>query len=511
MKYSLCASLGVMTISRFIFTIVLMMTTVVAHAGFDTAGTGHLVVSSDKIIAPGETISTDIDVRGSIFIKNNGSVSGNISVCDNCTLTILNRGTFNSGFTLGAGATLQQLILSHDDVVGIGADVDYTVLVRSDDILSLSDILSAAGRGHVVLDNTSVILNQIGASDLELRGDVTFIVSSDLIGGEPLLTGLYGDGSATISTDIENPLMTLRTYTNGGNLYAEFVRETDYQKILNNNVGDFLNMVRQTNPNNKMLRALDGATDMDELNNIMRASAQLHPVQLMTSVRMVHKFDMLDMYAPDGIGGGGEYVINNDFRIGGAHGYIGHAATENLKLAAIIRAGHTQHNDDINEFDGNYIGGGLRINYDNQTVFMRGTMGATFARFDSDIIMSDGGIDDAPHGVSMYGAADVGLHMNSVFAPFVGITTDYATVSGDSDSSTDANIGLDVVAHGGSAALPYNWGGRIRVNTSGDVAAALRLSVTSVSDNAGGDFEIAAINNDYGVSYKIAIGVRCGF
>ena len=51
--------------------------------------------------------------------------------------------------------------------------------------------------------------------------------------------------------DNVNPLYVLNSYIKSGNLYAILSRETDYSKILKNEIGNFLNSIRNDNPNDK--------------------------------------------------------------------------------------------------------------------------------------------------------------------------------------------------------------------------------------------------------------------
>lgn len=513
-----------MSIGKITFGFIAMLVSVTAAYGEQFYWDMHIPfehhISDDVYIDPraGVYIS-DLYIDSTLTFDNRGLFQGNIHVADGMTLTIKNSGTMDADFYLGANSRLTQLINSSDDIKNLETDVDYSILVRNAEMLSLGDIVSIGGAStRIILENSSLVIDSTiaDAPVIQLIGNVKLYVNSlrDLANGI-LIENIGGTGVATIIAPNDNPLMAIKTYIESDKLYVTTVRETDYRKILDSNTGNFLHSVRAASPHDKLLAAMDGAADIDTLRGIMAKSVRLNPINLMNPVRVFEEFEMFNLNIVNDFSIAPIVIKNSDTNINAARMSYGAALTKNLNVGVVGYAGVVDVSDDINDFVGSFVGGNIGAEYDNGEFMARGITGASFATFESDFVMDGAQTRSAPNGKSFYGQFDVGVHLNPdgdfVFTPFAGARINRAVVAHQSDNKSSTGIGVDIDTHGGTDDLTYNYGLRMRAETSGDVGAALHIDAWSTFDAAGGGAELGVIATDFGTMYRVSVNARFAF
>lgn len=325
----------------------------------------------------------DINVKHTLLIENDGVLAGRINICDGCTLLLQNDGDISGvHFVPGANSRLTQVINSEYDITRIDTDIDYVILVQNASGLSLNGVVDVARLNiKIILENSSLVLNGAitSASEIELSGNVNLTVNGHL-GDGPLLSNIRGDGSLNIFASSDNPLMATRAEIINRNLYVRTQRETDYVKILKNPTGEFLNALRISRPDDKLLRALDRAGGMRELRDIMSRSVRLRPINLMRPVRAM---DAMDMFSgvPSGTAGGfmlsPDFIYNDDFYITGLRIGISGQITDTVSAGASGYVGYVSASDEINNFEGRVFSGNGYAMYDDGEFIGRAILGGT--------------------------------------------------------------------------------------------------------------------------------------
>lgn len=512
-----------MRIGKIALNLIAMLVSVTAAYGEcfygDIYASDYHVSDAVYIDARAGAYISNLYVDATLSFENRGMFRGNIHIADGMALSIKNSGTMDTDFYLGTNSRLTQLINSSDDITNLETDADYSILVRDAEMLSLGDIVSIGTSSHrIILENSSLVIDStIGNAPLiQLIGNVKLYVNSlrDLTNGI-LIDNVGGTGVATIIAPNDNPLMAIKTYIENDKLYVTTVRETDYRKILDSNTGNFLYSVRAASPHDRLLAAMDGASDIDALRGIMAKSVRLNPINLMNPVRVFDSFEMFNIGATNDFSVAPIVIKNSDININAARVSYGVNATRNLNLNIAGYAGMVDVSDDINDFAGSFVGGNIGARYDNGEFMARGIAGASFAMFESDFVIDGANTRSAPNGKSFYGQLDVGVHLNPdgdfVFTPFAGVGINRAVVAHQSDNKSSTGIGIDIDTHGGTADLTYDYGLRIRTETSGDVGASLRIDVWSVFDAAGGGAELGVITTDFGTMYRVSFNARFAF
>lgn len=462
----------------------------------------------------------DINVKRTLLIENDGVLAGRINICDGCTLLLQNDGDISGvHFVPGANSRLTQVINSEYDITRIDTDIDYVILVQNASGLSLNGVVDVARPNiKIILENSSLVLNGAitSAAEIELSGNVNLTVNGP-VGDGPLLSNIRGDGSLNIFASSDNPLMATRAEIINRNLYVRTQRETDYVKILKNPTGEFLNALRISRPDDKLLRALDRAGGMRELRDIMSRSVRLRPINLMRPVRAMDAMDMFSgaMMGISGFSLSPDFIYNDDFYAGRVRLGLGGRVTDTITVGGAGFVGYIDATDDINDFSASVFGGNAYAIYDDGDYIGRVMLGRTVAKFDTDFVWTSHGIDSAPRGTDLYGMMDFGVRMNPaddfVFAPFVGGTASRTAVSDNAVNKFDANIGGDITTSGGTDDFAYDYGLRMRASARGDVGAALRISFWSWPDGAGVDMDVGIMRNDFGTTYRASVGGRAIF
>lgn len=463
----------------------------------------------------------DINVKRTLLIENDGVLAGRINICDGCTLLLQNNGDISGvHFVPGAHARLTQVIFSESDVTYLDTDMNYVILVKSPDGLSLNQIVDIAGPdAKIVLENTSLVLDSIitDAPEIKLSGNVDLVLKG-VTGDVPLLDNIDGDGVLNVYATTDNALMITRAEIVNHKLYVQMLRETDYVKILQNPTGEFLNSLRSVHPDDKLLRALDRAGGMSALDGIMSRSVRLRPINLMRPVRVM---DAMEIFAgvPSGTVGGfmlsPDFIYNDDFYITGLRIGISGQITDTVSAGASGYVGYVSASDEINNFEGRVFSGNGYAMYDDGEFIGRAILGHSTAKFDIDFILVGDDVGSAPCGTNSYGATDFGVRLNPmddfVFSPFIGLTATHTDIATTTENNFDANVGTDITTTGGTDDFSYNYGLRVRASASGDTSAAIRIAFWSRADDAGVDMNVGIINSEFGTAYRASVGGRAIF
>lgn len=454
-----------------------------------------------------------------VTVENHGTVFGDIYVCHGCSTAIRNSGYIDGTVRVDGYSEFNQVILDVTDITNIKVDGDYTVVVHNADMIPVESVLDVSSDAiKIVVKNSTLTLGSpidgLSHSPVIFSGEnMIYIGDVDMFLTSPVITNIHGDGAIHFCSDNINPLYALHSYIADDNLFVKMVRETDYSKIFNNDIGIFLDRLRTESPGDKLLIKMDSATSVFELNKIMSLSARLHPEMLMDGVKILDAFesDFVSVPADDfNMNLSPILIVGDDFYTYGMRLGTGGGISENLFVAAGMYAAMTDYADDVNEYLAEIYGANFRaVYYLNDDYLLHGIMGASFARFDIGPVWDDGAVVYNPNGLHTYGATDLGRHINfdnSVSAiPFVGIEAGRVSVAGYAESYFDVRAGINLKYSFEMIGLRYDYGALVMTTTGGDIHAGIRLGLWSSADDAGADVGICSIRDADKTSYKLTV------
>lgn len=480
---------------------------------------------NDTIIADNRVMKADrINLFNSVTVENHGLIFGEIYLCDGCNAAIRNLGAIDGTVHVGNGAKFSQIISTNDDASYISVRGDYSVVVRDGDMVSLDKVFDISrDAGKISVMDSSLMLNApINAPDgpaIKFYGEnMIYVDDAVRFLGAPVIANATGIGAVHFHSENINPMYALTSYSVDGDIYLKIVRETDYSKILKNDVGDFLDMLRDEMPDDPLLNKMDLAADMGELNKIMSKSMRMNPIKLMDTVRIL---DAFETGFPPSVAGGPDIgamsisMVADNFTAYGIRLGAGRV-NGNLSVAIGAYAAVTDYSDDINEYTAEIYGANLRAVYHlDEVYFMHGIVGATVAGFDIGPVLDGNKIVRNPNGLDVYGAFDfagrMGVGGGFSIVPFVGITADRASIGGADDFAVDGRTGVNAEYSFEMIGLRYDYAASFSVSSNGDLRGTFRIGILSVADAAGADIGIDVIGNEDGVSYKASVGGKFSF
>ena len=476
---------------------------------------GDFIVDSGRVFNP-----DNLYVNTSLKITNNGVFDTELHLCDGCDLYVVNKGSFAANIYYGVDANAYQLITSAEELNPLDVNSGYVVFVRDANRLGVNDVLNVAGGADkIIVADSNMDLNKVVTSKnipIEFQGRVVFYVD-DLgnVYGVPLLNNVSGDADITFVMNDKNPLYADVGYIANDALYVKRLRETDYVKVLGNDVGVYLNNIRVSNPNDGLLRALDSVTDMDSLYGVMNDSVRLNPNRLLESVRIIGAFDRFDFGINTGVGVQSGIVGADNFYAYDT-GVNFNAVLGGVQIGAGLRFGEINYRSSLDEFDGVYYGVNLYVNYlDDSNYFVRGGMDVRHFGFYIDNVFYDGAYVSNPNVIAGNAVVDFGrkyIFGDAIYlSPFIGL--DVAVYSLEDIVETDLGVRAGVGAgyvyqlHG----IRYDYGTDVIANSNDEIGVRMRAGFWSNYDEAGGDIAVSVARIFDMLSYKVAVGARIWF
>ncbi len=463
-------------------------------------------------------INATIRVNSSLMLNNSGVINAPVNICSDCVLYFQNNGRFSGSFNFDAGAKLVQVISHPDEYGNLATDRIDGIMIHNADRISMTDI-EKLGKGDLVFSNSSIIMDTSDLSfisSLDLQGDVLVYVDNDFsVSDSPLLENVSGDGTLHIVSNISDDLMGFKTYIVKDKLYVKWERETDYAKVFRDNTGRFLNTLRSSHADDRLLSALDNAPNMSALRDVMDKSVRLNPVKLMTVPRLLDRVETVSS-TKDGISFGPFSLIGDGF---GTYGISAGFNTNvsgrlNIGVAGYMNVG--DYSDDINDYDFVSYGANIRARYDGGNgYFIRGIFGASHSRFGIGPVFDGAEIVNDPSGIGIYGTADVGVSITTADAfkvsPYIGLGADYASVAHDTDTNIMPRIGIDMYYEYKVFDIIYEIDMRAYAMRDDYFGAGATFGIKFPWDfmgiNAGADI----MNTEFGTAYKISVGTRMWF
>lgn len=461
----------------------------------------------------------DIILVGSRVLENSGDifVSGQIELCDNCRLEIYNRGAFNASFKLGNNASVVQVVSDDKDLRVIDFNVDYDVLVVNADGINLSDVMHLGDAARKIYLRDSFVLWDVGdinSYNISLDGDIRLGLDNiESVLNVPILMDVSPDTYVqVVSGGLVNPLFAMKTFVEKDNTYVRFVRETDYTKFLDYNLGVFINSLRGNGEADELVVALDNALSMDDINKIMADSVRIAPINMTNAVMAFNTLDMNYFNYENTFDA--TYMLFEDTAVYGA-AVRGGVNVGQMDAGIGIYVNLLNATDLFEEYSGLMIGANLMGKYENDFGFLRGKVGGNMTRFDMSNVFDGTKSVDNPVSYSLYGAIDAGHNFRPIsnlsVAPYVGIGTNHIEILRDAETEYFGRIGTDVNYIFEMLGIKYEYGVRFGLGTNGDFIVGGRAHFMSDMDMIGGHIGIDCIDNQKGRGYKIAAGIDVKF
>ena len=491
----------------------------------NTAITTDYVMNDNTIIASGGALTgAVVDVSGAWTIQNYGTITSELHICDGCHVRIENAGVYNAAVTLGANATLTQVISNASDVTELtNVGVGYGVLIDAGEILNWDDIKTkTSGATKYTLASSQIRMDDVSTFNkpVVITGNVLVYSNDDIVADTVLFSNATGGGTVRMLSENTNPLYMLETYNPGGMIIVRSVRSYDYGRMMGNERGRFLNALREKSPNDKLLGHLDDADNMDEFNRIMSHSVRLHPIKLMQSVRTTYSHKMLEIMHIDRSYDFGIMplsIFSNNLRLMGIEPNANIKIDDDLQIKLSANISSLHYADSINEYGGMSVGVGADMLYDlSENNFMRVYGGFNWTSFDTGLVFDGSGKSENPRGLSGFVAGEFGhkfvIDDDLYVLPFVMAGADYAHILNSNSFDMYAGVGSDVGFMFEFDGMRYGYSIRGMARSDMGMGADIAMSVWSIVDTIGADVRFGAFyDNQIGLSYRVSINAKASF
>ena len=467
-------------------------------------------------IGNGEIVDVaNLNIQNATVIVNHGHLYGALDSCDGCDIYIQNFGTADD---VNLGAHVTQVVTGNDNMNPVGGASE--ILVYDAEKLSVSDLAELAnGVQSVTINGAGLVLDgETPLKNVTLQGNVILYVDDVAdVSNMVVASGVSVDGMVHVSGVNINPLYRFGTRIEGGNLYVDFVRDTDYSKILGDKLGGFLDELRVKNSDDRLLAALDGAASVDEIHSIMSRSVRVAPMQLMDIVRVMNVNEIsrvrvrgdsmslipMAMFADNASAMGG--AIDRNYGVG---------SKITLGISGYVYA--MSYGDDFDEYESALYGGNVHIAYFDDVIFARALAGVSVANFYTGAVFNGADIVENPMGFSGYGAADFGVAFdvarNVNLMPFVRGGVDYANIANLSDTEFIAAIGANLLIDSVGYDLKYQYGVGVNADIRGIFNADAQMYISSPHDNFRTVLSVGAIYDEStGFGFKLGLNLGAKF
>lgn len=464
---------------------------------------------------------------GPFTIINYGRLHGPITIASGVAVTFQNFGEITSSFDVAETATVTQNVTSMDDLHVLGTLSGFDVHVDTRNLDGTKNRIDMADFMHMIagastvevesaeflvgtnIPDNSVLINVNNNTTLYING-----LPDDLL--RPLVKGILG--TPFVETIGIDPMYDVTVDWRTSDLYLIVVRRTDYSEIMpDTNLGNYLDDLRDENPDDKLLGALDAAPDRKTLNRILSESVRVNPIKLMDAPRSINTF--YDSMALDDVAFGiivrPFYIASSDFHfIGGAINVTGDIAKNTVGTIG-INGGMLKFNGDYDEYSGTLYGGNFGVRYMDDDFYLRAFGTMSYANF-SDINAFDGvRMVQNVSGIGGMGAVDAGLVYRASqeikLIPFIGARVDYASVLNDTKIDAAARAGLNANVDTDMDGNKYKFGARVLGQTDGSLYAGIYTDMMSTADGVGGGASVGILYDDMGLSYKLELNIKFEF
>ena len=466
-----------------------------------------------------------INVTESMAIENYGIINGSLIAHDDNAISIVNTGTI-TGQVVAAHIT--QLVTSGASAKRLNVDTpDFFVKVdgamdgvRLIDIKNLGSTSVEFTGSKIIIDdfsdwqnwdahvswgNTANMFNTLLINDLHT------IKSGDYI------NQVYAGTMLNILSSDADKLYRIDSEYDAFGVKLNVVRETDYQRIFDDSRGVFLSGIRNNNPNDKMLKAMDDAKNMDELQNIMNSSYRFNSSVLMRPVKSMNNFMVMDNLAENdasGIGIVPWYIGSDDVHVFGARAYV-KTNYNNYLFDLGLHLNTFSYENNVNDFGGTAYGADIKIKKQMDKLAALAQVGFNIISFDADSIYDGINIINNPNGYALYagidGVYDYDMFDGFVLAPFVGAGVQRFDVLDFSENTVNLRSGGIIKYNFIIDSVKYEYSALLGVMTNGEVFGNAKVGFDSLADNAGLSINIGAYNESDSLDYRVSINARILF
>ncbi len=515
--------------NKYLFLFLFVIYSVDAYATFEYSSNGLVEYFDDTEIVVQDGVEIGavnddmINMSNSVRLYNYGTINADINA-DTNNLIIYNYGTINGSIV--NGGEIRQMITDDMGINNINVSGgNYTVHINNVQELHFSDIKNINAES-ILINNSWIYIDDFNDwqnwdKNVSTSGTIHFKIADK---GTVNSNGEFiqnVSGAQSVIVEIENLDDYERTQLGSG-YYLSIVRENNYEIIDNNeNTANtdnaLLNEIRESDPNDRLISALDYARNAATINKIKNKSYRFNHDILLRPLRVINNFSLMDnVHNKYDLGAGIKptYTVSDKISGIGTLLYLNNRYND-FYYNLGISLNYFKYHDDINEFSGMMYGFDIGAKQYFNNLWINGSVGLNLTKFDANYIMSGNKIENNPYGISWHLGTDIGYDFNItngfVINPFVGMLYQNYHVVDVSDNDFYVRAGMDARYSFAVDGIKYEYGITGAVNSNLDFLTSLKFGFWSITDMAGATVNIGMLHDDTDYHYQLSVDAKMVF
>ena len=487
---------------------------------------GDVIIENDTVVIPDG--DSEILMNGPVHLYNRGCINGTINT-NGYNLFVYNSGQIN-GIINSDGGHVTQVIHSGADVTDINISDNQSpdIVIENYNNFNFDNIHNINAESITIRESSVVIDDfskwQSCTENMQLSGNVSLIINhADTVNsGEVINYTVSGDTISVQITDLDKMYKPELVVANGG-IVLNIVRETNYDVIFGdsysteNQRNAALELIRRKHPNDRLLKALDVATDIDTINHLKSLSYRFNHDILLHPMKMTGRILLIDSMKYDdniGIGFVPHYITSDKMDSVGGRVYAGYKY-DNLYFNIGFSLNNVHYVDDLNDFSGISYGLDLKARQTFNKFWLREMLGFSLMDYRAEYISSKGELRKNPLGLSLYGDVATGydfdVSRNITLSPIVGVSYQSYQVADVNDADTFGHGGADVKYTFVMDSIKYEYSVYGGIGTNGDVFANMKIGFISMPDDAGVSLNVGVVKDDLDYYYQFGLNAKVVF
>ena len=478
----------------------------------------EIVISNGVMVSAQD--SAGIIMNDYVYLHNGGTINGIINT-NGKNLYIYNT-VNNATINVTGGGNVVQKIESNEQITNLNVNgASYGIQIENVDNVNLADIQNMNATSFMITDSSIVMDDfnswQNWSKPVVLDGNICLIINdaSSVTSGTIINHTSGGSTMNVIITDLDRMYKPELVFS-GSDIILHIVRETNYGLIFDDvdSEENALDIIRGRHPNDRLLAALDGADNIDEINRLKGMSYRFNHGILLRPLKMLNKFSSMNLLrneSDSGVGMEPFYIASDKIDAIGGRVYVGYNE-DGLYFNAGFSLSRFNYGDDLNEFSGIVYGFDIKSKQTINNFWLGESLGVSITDFRADYVSTNGGIKDNPLGWSLYGDVSAGydfmIDKDITFAPIVGFAYQPYKVADVSDRDSYFHGGADIKYSFSMDGIKYEYAADLAIGTNGDIFANAKIGFTSITDSAGVSFNAGILKDDFDYYYRFSLDAK---
>ena len=470
----------------------------------------------------------DILMNTPVYLYNNGTINGVLNT-NGYNLFIYNNGTMNYDI-INTGGNITQIITPYTGIKNIVVpDGNYVVRIEDVPNLNFLDIKNITPTFFEITNtsgnHTTIIINDF--AEWQAWNKIVKI-------SEPISLRITDENALNYDGEVVGNIITntdaiIDVWISGMDdsdrvgiekMGTQF--KLDLSRVINYDIifgkeNTALERLRKSNPNDRLIRALDLAHNTNEINQIKNKSYRFNHNILLRPGHVVNDFALMDniKHRVDyGLGIQPVYMMSDKISNMGGRIYIGNHYND-LYFSVGLNLNRFEYRDYVNDFSGFMYGTDIALKQYFNKLWVNGVGGINLTRFNANYITSNNEIKNNPFGLSWYMGVDTGYDFDIgndfILTPFVGTAYQMNKVADvyDEDFYIRSGAGLKYFFAIDGIKYEYELDGAIASN--GSLFSTLKVGFWSITDEAGASLGVGVLNNDFGLNYQLLLNAKMLF